>query len=176
MPHLPATWNERLEADRERRVERVMSDQRLAWTRTQPARRILAVLTAAMCLAIVPAFAWWGTVGGFVVSAAAFAGLGLLRFSTRTLADLPDRFLDERQREIRNRAYFSAYLILGWIVGAIATIGLIAFVVLSDDDFLTLSLTWDQAIGPVLSVLLVISLLPTFVVAWRDPGERVEHH
>lgn len=171
MPHLPTTWKERTEADRERRVERAMTDQRLQWTRTQNVRRLLAVLAAALCVAIVPAFAWWGTVGGVVVSAAAFAGWGLLRFSTRTLADLPDRFLDERQRAIRNRAYFSSYLILGWIVGAIATLGLIAFVVLSEDDSVTVSLTWDQAIGPVLSLLLLISLLPTLVVAWRDPGE-----
>lgn len=174
MPHLPTTWKERTEADRERRVERAMTDQRLQWTRTQKARRLLAVLAAALCAAMVPAFALGGTVAGIVVSVGAFAAWGLLRFSTRTLADLPDRFLDERQRAIRNRSYFYAYLILGWIVAGVATVGLILLVVVSKNDSVTVSLTWDQVIGPVLSVTLLVSLLPTLVLAWRDPGERAD--
>jgi hypothetical protein len=92
--------------------------------------------------------------------------------STRTVADLPDRFLDERQRALRNRAYRYAYLILGWIVAGLATVGLIAFVIVSDDDTATVTTTWSQALGLVLSVTLLISLLPSMVVAWLDRGEE----
>lgn len=173
MPHLPATWNERRYADRERTIERVMSDSRWQWTRTARMRRILVVVVVALCTAIIPAFTQGGSFFGIMVTAAAWAGWGLLRMSIRTVADLPDRFLDERQRALRNRAYLYAYLIFGWIVCAMLTAGLIAFVIVSENDAATVTTTWDQAIGLVLSVTLLCSLLPSMVVAWCDSGEEL---
>jgi hypothetical protein len=73
---------------------------------------------------------------------------------------------------MRNRAYFSAYLILGWIVATLLTAGLVGFVFFSENDALTLTVTWDQALGLVLSLTLLISLLPSLVVAWSDAGEQ----
>jgi len=172
MPHLPATWKERKDADRERKVDRVMSDRLFQWTRTTMMRRVLVVTAAALCVAIIPAFVLGGGVIGIIVTIAAWAAWGLLRLSIRTVADLPDRFLDERQRALRNRAYRYAYLILGWIVAGLASVGLIAFVVVSEDDAATLTTTWSQALGLVLSVTLLISLLPSIVVAWLDQGEE----
>jgi hypothetical protein len=171
MPHVPTTWSERKEADRERKVDRVMSDRLFQWTRTRTMRRALVVVAAVLCVAIIPAFAQGGGVPGIVVTVVAWAAWGLLRMSTRTVADLPDRFLDERQRALRNRAYRYAYLVLGWIVAGLATVGLVAFVVVSENDAATLTTTWDQALGLVLSVTLLISLLPSMVVAWLDSGE-----
>lgn len=171
MPHVPTTWSERKDADRERKVDRVMSDRLFQWTRTRTMRRALVVVAAALCVAIIPAFALGGGVPGIVVTVVAWAAWGLLRMSTRTVADLPDRFLDERQRALRNRAYRYAYLVLGWIVAGLATVGLIGFVVVSENDAATLTTTWDQALGLVLSVTLLISLLPSTVVAWLDSGE-----
>ncbi len=171
MPHLPTTWKERKDADRERKVDRVMSDRLFQWTRTRMMRRVLVVAAAALCVAIIPAFAQGGGVIGIVVTVVAWAVWGLLRMSTRTVADLPDRFLDERQRALRNRAYVYAYLVLGWIVAGLAAMGLIGFVVVSEDDATTLTTTWDQALGLALSVTLLISLLPSMVVAWLDSGE-----
>ena len=107
-----------------------------------------------------------------MVTLAAWAVWGLLRLSTRTVADLPDRFLDERQRALRDRAYRYAYLILGWVVAAALTVGLIAFIIVSENDAATLTTTWDQAIGVVLSVTLLVSLLPSTVFAWCDSGEE----
>ncbi len=75
---------------------------------------------------------------------------------------------------MRNRSYVSAYLILGWIVGGLATIGLVAFVIVSENDTVTLTTTWGQALGGVLSLTLLISMLPSLVVAWSDPGEYVD--
>jgi hypothetical protein len=172
MPHLPATWKERKDADRERRVDRVMSDRLFQWTRTTMMRRVLVVTAAALCVAIIPAFVLGGGVIGVIVTIAAWAAWGLLRLSIRTVADLPDRFLDERQRALRNRSCLYAYLILGWTIAGLASVGLIAFVLGSENDAATLTITWDQAIGSVLALTLAISLLPSMVVAWLDRGEE----
>ncbi len=174
MPHLPTNWRERKDADLERKVDRAQKDQRFPWLRSRGARRLLVVVSALLCVSIVPAFAADTVAIGVVVAVAAFAGWGLLRYSIRTVADLPERFLDERQRALRNRSYVSAYLILGWIVGGLATIGLVAFVIVSENDTVTLTTTWGQALGGVLSLTLLISMLPSLVVAWSDPGEYVD--
>lgn len=171
MPHLPTTWKERKEADLERKVERVQRDQRFQWLRTRKARRVLAVVSALLCVAIIPSFAQGGGVVGIAVTIAAGCSWWTLRVSTRTVAELPERFLDERQRAVRNRAYFFAYLILGWIVAALLTIALVGFVLVSENDAVTLTTTWNQALGLVLSLTLLISLLPSMVVAWSEAGE-----
>jgi len=56
-------------------------------------------------------------------------------------------------------------------VGALLTIGLVGFVLVSENDAVTLTTTWDQALGLVLSLTLLISLLPSMVVAWSEAGE-----
>ena len=78
----------------------------------------------------------------------------------------------QRQRVLRNRAYFYAYLILGYTVCALLTIGLVVFILVSENDAVTLTSTWDQALGLVMSLTLLISLLPSMVVAWSDVGEQ----
>lgn len=172
MPHRPANRQERKEADLERRVERIQRDHRFQRLRTRNSRRILAVISALLCVAIIPSFAQVGGIVGIAVTIAAWGSWWVLRISTRTVAELPERFLDERQRALRNRAYFYAYLILGWVVTALATVGLVAFVLVSENDAVTLTTTWDQALGLVLFLTLLISLLPSMVVAWSDAGEQ----
>jgi len=172
MPHLPTTWKERKEADTERKVERIQRDQRFQWLRSRTARRILVIISALLCVGIIPGFAQGGSSVGIVVTIAAALSWWALRVSVRTVADLPDRFLDERQRAIRNRAYVSAYRIYASIIGGLATIGLVAFILVSENDAVTLTTTWNQAIGGVLFVLVIASALPSMVVAWQDTGER----
>lgn len=171
MPHLPATRKERKEADMERKMERMQRDMRFQWLRTRNARRILTVISALLFVGIIPAYAQGGVVIGALVTGLAAASWWLLRISIRTIADLPDRFLDERQQAIRNRAYRDAYLIYGFVISGLATIGLIVFVLVSENDAVTLTTTWNQAIGGVLFVTLLASALPSMVVAWRDAGE-----
>lgn len=173
MPHLPTTWKERKEADLERKVERVQRDQRFQWMRSRNARRVLVIVSALLCIGIIPGFAQGGALVGAVVTIAAALSWWALRISVRTIADLPDRFLDERQRAIRNRAYVNAYRIYAWIIGGIATIGLVIFVLVSENDAVTLTTTWNQALGGVMFVLVLASALPSMVVAWRDRGEPV---
>ena len=172
MPHLPTTWKERKEVDLERKVERVQHDQRFQWLRSRRARRTLVIISALLCVGIIPAFAQGGSIAGILVTIAAGASWWALRISTRTVADLPDRFLDERQRAIRDRAYLNAYRIYAWIMGGLATIGLVLFIVVSENDAVTLTTTWNQAMGGVMFVLVLASVLPSMVVAWRDRGEN----
>jgi len=172
MPHLPTTWKERKEADLERKVQRAQRDQRFQWLRSRTARRTLVIISALLCVGIIPGFAQGGSIVGIVVTIAAALSWWALRISVRTVADLPDRFLDERQRAIRNRAYLSAYRIYASIIGGLATIGLVVFILVSENDAVTLTTTWNQAVGAVLFVLVVASVLPSMVVAWQDAGER----
>jgi hypothetical protein len=173
MAHLPTTWKERKEADLERKVERLQRDQKFQWLRTRTARRTLVIISALLCVGIIPGYAQGGAVVGIVVTIGAWASWWVLRISVRTVADLPDRFLDERQRAIRDRAYLNAYRIYVSIIGGLATIGLVVFVFVSENDAVTLTTTWNQAFGGVMFVLVLASVLPSMVVAWRDRGESV---
>jgi hypothetical protein len=168
MPHLPTSRQERKEADLERRVERIQRDHKFQRLRTRNSRRILAVIS----VAIIPSFAQGGDIVGIAVTIAAWGSWWVLRISTRTVAELPERFLDERQRAVRNRAYFYAYLILGYTVSALLTIGLVVFVLVSENDAVTLTTTWVQALGLTMSLTLLCSLLPSMVVAWSEAGEQ----
>lgn len=171
MTKMPTTRRERREADLERKAERMQRDERFQRLRTRGVRRILVIAGALLVLLIIPAFAAIGSIVGIVVTAAAWGCWWLLRISVRTVADLPDRFLDERQQELRDRAYFDAYRIYAWVIGALATAGLIAFILRSESDELTLTTTWDQALGLAMFVLVLPSLLPSMTLAWRDAGE-----
>lgn len=171
MPHLPATWKERKEADMERRIERVQLDQRFQWLRTRNARRILVVVSTLLIVGIIPAWAQVGAILGMVVTAAAFAAWWLLGMSTRSIADIAERFLDERQRDVRNRSYLVAYRMYVSIIGALATVGLVAFVLVSESDAVTLTTTVSQAFGGVFFILALAMILPSMVVAWNDAGE-----
>ena len=106
MPHLRTTYKERKEADLERKVERIQSDDTFQWLRTRKSRRTLAIICGLLCVAIIPSFAPGGGIVGIAVTIAAWGSWWALRISTRPIAELPERFLDERQRAMRNRAYF----------------------------------------------------------------------
>jgi hypothetical protein len=174
MPHLPTTAKERKEADLERKVDRALSDQRFQWTRTRTARRVLVCISALLSIGIIPAFAAGNLTIGIPVTAATALTWWLLRLSVRTVADLPDRFLDERQRAQRDRAYLSAYRIYAFVVSGLLTIGLVAFVFVQENDEVTLTTTWQQALGITFFILLSAPLLPSMVLAWCDSGEQFE--
>jgi hypothetical protein len=95
--------------------------------------------------------------------------------SVRAVPDLADRFLDERQRAVKNRLYVWAYLILGWTIAGGATIALMSFVAVSPDGAtLTVPLTWNVSVGLVLFITTFISVLPYIVVSMMERGERLE--
>lgn len=175
MPHLPGTAGERRDARRELRANRALDDSRFDRWRTRPARLALVGVTGLLCIGILPAFFFLGTLGGIVVTVLAWVSWAVLRVSVRTLADLPERFLDERQRSIRARSYVWAYFAYCWTVCLIATVLLVAFVFRSDDgDSLTLTLIWPQVLSVVLFVTLLPGVLPSMAVALVDRGEPRE--
>jgi uncharacterized membrane protein len=139
--------------------------------RTRPARLALIVLGAVLVVGVIPAFAAGGAIWGIAITALAYLVWWLLRLSIRTVADLPDRFLDERQIAVRNRAYLDAFRIYASVIGGMATLGLIAFVLVAEDDQATLTITWSQAFGVVMFALVLPMILPSMVVAYREPGE-----
>lgn len=171
MPQVPATWKERKEADLERKVERTQTDQRFQWLRTRWARRALVIIGGLLLCALVPGYAQGGSLVGTSILIASWVCWLALRVSVRTIADLPDRFLDERQRMLRDRAYLEAFRIYAWIVGALATAGLVAFFIVQKNDQVTLTTTWQPAFGLGIFVITLPILLPSMVVAWRDLGE-----
>lgn len=171
MPHVPTTWKERKEADLEAKVVRAQSDQRFQWLRTRVARRVLVIVSGLLVLSLIPGYAQGGTLIGTGILIATWACWLALRVSVRTVADLPDRFLDERQRALRDRAYVGAFRVYAWIVGALVTVGLIAFIMVQENDQVTLTTTWSQAFGLCIFVITLPILLPSMVVAWLDASE-----
>ena len=171
MPHLPTTWKEREEADLERKVERTQTDQRFQWLRTRGARRVVVIVGGLLLCALVPGYAQGGSLVGTSILIATWVCWLALRVSVRTVADLPDRFLDERQRMLRDRVYRGAFVIYASTVSALVTVGLIAFIMVQENDQVTLTTTWVQAFGLGVFVVTLPILLPSMVVAWRDPGE-----
>ena len=171
MPYLPTTWKERHDADSQRKVEGMLNDQRFPWLRTRTARRVLVVASGLLAVALIPAFEEGGTLIGTAILVATWACWLVLRVSVRTVADLPDRFLDERQRAQRDRAYLGAFRIYSFVVGALATVGLIAFIFAAENEQLTITTTWSQAFSLAIFVITIPILLPSMVLAWRDASE-----
>lgn len=171
MPYLPTTWKERKEADLERKVERVQSDQRFRWLRTRTARRTLVIVSGLIVVALIPGYAQGGSLIGTGILVGTWVCWMALRVSVRTVADLPDRFLDERQRALRDRAYRGAFQIYGFVVGSLATVILVGFVMAQENDQVTVTTTWTQVFSLAIFVITLPILLPSMVVAWRDASE-----
>lgn len=148
-------------------AHKVLADRRYDRLRTPGARIAIAVGAIAVIVLVPPAFAVSSTLGLGLVCAT-FAAWVLLRLAVRTIADLPDDFLDERQRTVRDAAYREAYTWFAGLAVLLATAGLIAFTVRSTDDALTITLSWD-AVFPWAWVVIAASMcLPSIVLALRD--------
>ena len=82
-----------------------MSDDSFATLRTQRARVALDVWTSLWFVLMVPAWTLCGSLVGILAVVAGAVAWWLLKLSVRDVADLPDRFLDERQLAVRNQVY-----------------------------------------------------------------------
>lgn len=76
----------------------------------------------------------------------------LIYAATGFIADKRGRALDERQRRVRDRAYFYAYL---WLAG----VAIVVYLIAGRRDYGTL----------VMYVLLSYVILPSSVIAWLEP-------
>ncbi len=146
-------------------AERLQRDTRLDAWRT-PGRRRGLVLAGLAALAGVSALAWFDRSVALLVAIAVAVGLYvLLRRVVRGMADLPDAFVDERVRAMRNERYRTAYQLLSAVVMLLLLAGYLA----TDAS----RLTWQpeaRHLHAAFWMVLGLSLaLPSMLVAW---GER----
>jgi hypothetical protein len=141
---------------------------------SQRRRRVLAVAT----LAGLPAmFVWstfwmgtsvpnvaWGPISFVLIGMTVVGSFVLYRY-VRDRADMPGRRLDERERELRDRAWILSYQVLSAVVvAAVIVIGIAVFVL---GRAVTLDAGLVNAI--VLSVAVLLPILPAAALAWIEP-------
>ncbi len=126
-------------------LQTVMHDTRWDRLRTRQARvRIVAAMTA-LLVAVPVAWATLPAHAALGVVAVAIAVWWVLRMSARVVADLPEAYLDERQVRVRDRAYIDAYRWFAGLTLLAATILLVWFVVVSENDVAPVEISWSQA-------------------------------
>jgi len=150
-------------------AEKLMADTAYDRYRTRRARLLLVAGYLALLVLIPVAYLGVGQFAGLVVVMLTAGVWSLLRVSVRTIADLPDDYLDERQLAVRNASYVESYRYLGSAVALSATVGLIAFVVNGSDlDTWEITITWGMSMS-VFWVFLGLALgLPSMVLALND--------
>ena len=148
----------------ERRIDRL----------SRRSRRIVSVAT----LVGLPAmFAWstfwmgtsvptvvWGPISFVLIGATAVGSFALYRF-VRGRADMPGAHLDERERQLRDRAWILSYQVLSAVVVAVAIVLGIAVFVL--DRPVTVDAALVNAV--VLTVGVLLPVLPAAALAWIEP-------
>jgi len=100
------------------------------------------------------------TVSFFLIVFLLYCVVFPLRAGIRLIADAPDDFLDERQIRLRNTSYLTSYQLLAGIVTALIAILLGIGVDFSNYPGVTS--------GLFVSLLVLITILPTMVLAWRE--------
>jgi uncharacterized membrane protein len=145
---------------------------------SQRSRRLIAALTM---LGLPAMFAWsalwqgtsvppllWGPVSFLLIGATLVGAFVLYRY-IRGRADLPGAHLDERERQLRDRAWILAYQVLAFVVVLLAAA--IVIPVLGLGNPVTIDASVATAIALCLGVLL--PLLPAACLAWIEP-DRIE--
>lgn len=141
-------------------AERELTDSRWDHLRTRRVRRglVLAWLVTTALIAVAwpaGAIAWVGLPG----IAAWIVAFTLLRRSVRSLADLPEEFLDERQIAVRDRVYLHAYRIFS--LGVLLLLFALAVVV---DRY---GLAYESVSGAMWLAIGTSMGLPSAVLAWQ---------
>jgi hypothetical protein len=137
-------------------------------------RRLLATITM---LGLPAMFAWsalwqrtsvpailWGPVSFLLIGATLVGALVLYRF-VRDRADMPGTHLDERERQLRDRAWILSYQVLALIVVLLAVA--VVLPVLGFGRTITIDASVATAVALCLGVLL--PLLPAASLAWLEP-------
>jgi uncharacterized membrane protein len=106
----------------------------------------------------------WGPVS-FVLIGATLVGAFVLYRYVQGRADLPGANLDERERQLRDRAWILAYQVLAFVIVLLAAAVVIP--VLGFGNPVTIDATVAGAIALCLGVLL--PLMPAAALAWLGP-------
>ena len=158
--------NERAVADM---AGTVMRDTRFDWMRTRRARVSIVAVMIALLVAIPVAWMTLPALAALGVIALAAVVWWALRMSVRVVADLPDEYLDERQARVRDRAYLEAYRWFAGITLLAASAALVWFVGTSENDLVTVDITWAGAMAVFWTFEGLALTLPSMVIAVREP-------
>ncbi|MDX2024949.1 hypothetical protein [Microcella sp.] len=150
-------------------ADTVMHDTRFDWMRTRRARIAIVGAMIALLVAIPVAWMTLPSLAALGVIALAAVVWWALRMSVRVVADLPDEYLDERQARVRDRAYLEAYRWFASITLLAATVALVWFVVTSENDLVTVEITWAGAMAVFWTFEGLALTLPSIVIALREP-------
>ena len=94
-----------------------------------------------------------------------------LRRSVRHIADAPDELLDERLIGLRNAAYLSAYRYMFGVTIILFSLG---HWMLRDKAGVAEVRPTELWQGPIFSFLMLAASMPSMVLAWNLPSEKVE--
>jgi hypothetical protein len=103
-------------------------------------------------------------VGLAILAVTMFAMYQLYLFRSK-MAQASDQMLDERQRQVRDRAYVDSYR---WFV-LITLLTLVAVSLIPTLLDVPITLTYDVANWFIVGAVLISIALPSAVVAWREP-------
>jgi hypothetical protein len=146
---------------------------------SQRRRRFIAVGTL---LGLPAMFAWsrfwlgtsapsvlWGPISFVLIGITVVGSLILYRY-VRHRADMPGAGLDERERQLRDRAWILSYRVLSLVViVAIVVAGLVVFVM---GQSIVIDATLVNAL--VLCVAVLLPVLPAAALAWIEPDMPVD--
>jgi hypothetical protein len=146
---------------------------------SQRSRRFIAVATL---LGLPAMFAWsqfwlgtsapsvlWGPIS-FVLIGITIVGSFILYRYVRHRADMPGAGLDERERQLRDRAWILSYKVLSLVViVAIVVAGLMVFLL---GQTIVIDATLVNAL--VLCVAVLLPVLPAAALAWIEPDVPVD--
>lgn len=167
---LRKAWNGQRERDRRAvgdYAAQVMSDTRWDRLRIRTARR--AIVVALACALALTAITSVTSPGWTLLAIAPAVALWVaLRLAVRTIADLPDELIDERQRGVRDRAYRSAFIALSALV-VFGTMTIFAWAVFgTEEGSVRLTVDVDRAAGLMWFVIGAVLSLPSMVIAWSE--------
>jgi hypothetical protein len=111
----------------------------------------------------------WGPVS-FILIGLTLVGAFVLYDYVRDRADMPGGRLDERERQLRDRAWILSYEVLSVVV--VALVAAIVIPVLGFGQTVTIDATVATAAALCLGVLL--PLLPAVALAWLEPDSIEE--
>lgn len=146
---------------------------------TRRSRRLIAVATL---IGLPAMYAWssiwqatsvptliWGPVSFLLIGMTAFGSIVLYMF-VRDRAEFPGRSLDERQQQLRDRAWLLSYGVLATVV--VIGVGIIAVLVLGMGR--EVSLDGELVSAAAISIGVLIPVLPVAALAWIEPDPPEE--
>lgn len=150
-------------------VETVMHDTRWDPLRTRRARLTIVAAMVSLLVAIPTAWITLPAAAALGLMAVAAGVWWMLRMSVRVIADLPEEYLDERQVRVRDRAYLDAYRWFSGLTLLGATLVLVWFVMVSDNDVATVTISWGTAMAVFWAFEGLALTLPSIVLALQEP-------